>query len=151
MSRKSKRASDAAPESAAAPPTKRPASGPVASAERPWPSASVLNFARVLLLIALGISAYLAWTSLTRGTVIGCGPESDCDRVLQSRWARWFGVPVSVFAVVVDLLTLLGAFALGNGSGAIRSRGGYAAALGSMLILGAGLWFMTLQVAAVGI
>lgn len=112
----------------------------------------MLNFARVLLLIALGISAYLAWTSLTRGTVIGCGPESDCDRVLQSRWARWFGVPVSVFAVVVDLLTLLGAFALGPAMPApTRRRGWVAATFGSMLIFGAGLWFVVLQLISVGI
>jgi len=106
---------------------------------------------RLLLFVALGVSAYLAWVSFSHGALAGCGPESDCDRVLQSRWSRWFGVPVSFFAVLVDALTLWGTFSLGGASEVARARGGYAATLGSMLILGAGLWFVALQVAAVGI
>ena len=151
MSHKSKNADDNAKHSAASPP-RTPVSAPIAREGRPWPSTTLLNVARALLLIALGISAYLAWTSLTRGTVIGCGPESDCDRVLQSRWARWFGVPVSAFAVVVDLLTLWGAFALGPAVPApTRRKGWVAATFGSMLIFGAGLWFVALQFISVGI
>ena len=46
---------------------------------------AALNAARFLLVVALGVSAYLAWTSFTHGSLVGCGPESDCDRVLQSR------------------------------------------------------------------
>ena len=152
MSRKAKRdARTAKPATAASPPeTTVPA--PVAPAEAPWPSATILNIVRALLLVALGVSAYLAWTSLTRGSVIGCGPESDCDRVLQSRWARWFGIPVSVFAVAVDLMTLWGTFALGPAASASARRRGWAAVtFGAMLILGAGIWFVALQFVAVGI
>jgi uncharacterized membrane protein/protein-disulfide isomerase len=152
MSRKLKRAATTAKQSAADSPPEATAPSRVAPAERPWPSAAVLNVVRVLLFVALGISAYLAWTSLTRGSVIGCGPESDCDRVLQSRWARWFGIPVSVFAIVVDLLTLWGTFALGSGSTvAKRQRGWIAVTFGAILILGAGLWFVALQFVSVGI
>src|SRR4030095_10165840 len=103
-------------------------------------SPTVLILARALLFVALGVSAYLAWTSLTRGSVIGCGPESECDRVLQSRWARWFGIPVSLFAVGIDALTLWATFALGPGASApARRRGWFAVTFGGMLILGAGL------------
>ena len=113
---------------------------------------AVLNVARALLLVALGVSAYLAWTSITHGALAGCGPESDCDRVLQSRWSRWFGVPVSAFAVLVDVLALWGTFSIGAGvPSEARRRGEFLAALGLMLILGAGAWFITLQLAAVGI
>ena len=118
-----------------------------ASAIRP----AILVVVRVLLLLALGVSAYLAWVSLTHGSLAGCGAESDCDRVLQSRWSRWFGVPVSGFAVVVDALTLWGTFAMGSASELSRMRGWHVAVLGSLLILGAGIWFVILQVAAVGI
>jgi uncharacterized membrane protein len=117
----------------------------------------MLNVVRALLLVALGVSAYLAWTSLTRGSVIGCGPDSGCDRVLQSRWARWFGIPVSLFAVGIDALTLWGTFALGPGAlgtgtpAPARRRGWIAVTFGGMLILGAGLWFVALQFVAVGI
>ncbi len=137
---------------ASAPPPATTAPPPVTPAERPWPSATMLNVVRALLLVALGVSAYLAWTSLTRGWVIGCGPESECDRVLQSRWARWFGIPVSVFAVGIDALTLWGTFALGPGAPtSARRRGWIAVTFGGMLILGAGLWFVALQFIAVGI
>jgi len=55
---------------------------------------------RLLLLIAVGVSAYLVYASF--GTsVAGCGPDSGCDKVLQSRWSRWFGVPVSAFSLAV--------------------------------------------------
>ena len=80
----------------------------------------------------------------------GRGPESDCDRVLRSGWSRWFGVPVSAFAVLVDALALWGSFSLGTGVPvAARRWGEFLAALASMLILGAGAWFVLLQVAAV--
>src|SRR5206468_9560838 len=152
MSRKAKRDARTAKPATTAPPPETTVPAPVAPSERPWPSATVLNIVRALLLVALAVSAYLAWTSLTRGSVIGCGPESDCDHVLQSRWARWFGIPVSVFAVAVDLLTLWGTFVLGSAASAPARRRGWAAVtFGAMLILGAGLWFVALQFVAVGI
>jgi uncharacterized membrane protein len=56
---------------------------------------------RFLLLIALGVSIYLAYVGFTGSAVAGCGPDSGCDKVLQSRWSRWFGIPVSAFSVLV--------------------------------------------------
>jgi uncharacterized membrane protein len=56
---------------------------------------------RLFLLIALGVSIYLAYIGFTGSAVAGCGPDSGCDRVLQSRWSRWFGIPVSAFSVLV--------------------------------------------------
>ena len=60
-----------------------------------------LLFVRLLLIVAFGISAYLAWNSLKGGGVPGCGPQSDCDKVLSSRWGFLFGLPISVFALPV--------------------------------------------------
>src|SRR5687767_9074019 len=62
---------------------------------------------RVLLSIAFCLSAYLAWNSLQGGAVPGCGPESDCDKVLSSRWAYVLGLPVSLFALPVYLAALV--------------------------------------------
>jgi len=119
------------------------------TARTPTPSAAILNVARVLLLAALAISAYLTWAAFARGTLAGCGPESDCDRVLQSKWSRWFGVPVSVFAVGIDALALWGTFALAGGATPeARRRGGFVAALGALLILGGGIWFIAIQLFA---
>jgi uncharacterized membrane protein len=110
----------------------------------------VLVIIRLLLLVALGVSAYLAWVSLTHGMVAGCGPESDCDRVLNSRWSSWFGVPVSLFALVVDAVALWSTFALRGPTPEGRRRGALAGAAAAMMILGAGFWFIALQLFSVG-
>jgi len=72
-------------------------------------SRAELWFARLALFAAFAISAYLAWHSFQGGSVPGCGPESDCDRVLASRWSRLLGLPVSLFALPLyaGLLALL--------------------------------------------
>jgi uncharacterized membrane protein len=62
---------------------------------------SELMLVRLALFVAIGISAFLAWNSLKGGAVPGCGPESDCDKVLSSRWGTIFGLPVSLFALPV--------------------------------------------------
>jgi uncharacterized membrane protein len=56
---------------------------------------------RILLLVASAVSLYLTFSTLTGASVAGCGPDSGCDRVLQSRWSKWFGIPVSAFSVLV--------------------------------------------------
>ena len=76
------------------------------SPAQPAISSFALNAARFLLLLALAISVYLAINSLKGGGVPGCGPESDCDKVLSSRWASVFGVPISLFAVPVYVAAL---------------------------------------------
>jgi uncharacterized membrane protein len=60
-----------------------------------------LNAGRLLFFVALAISVYLAINSWNGGGVAGCGPESDCDKVLSSRWATVLGVPIGFFAVPV--------------------------------------------------
>jgi uncharacterized membrane protein len=92
---------------------------------------------RAGLLLALGISVFLAWNSFHDGRVPGCGPESNCDKVLSSRWAYVFGLPASVFALPIyaALLVLL-----------FRRNLNWKAALPlALTILGAALWFSALQ------
>src|SRR6185503_6600981 len=55
---------------------------------------------RLCLIIAVGVSMYLAYLSLSGSSAVGCGPDSGCDQVLQSKWSRWFGVPVSLFSIL---------------------------------------------------
>ena len=69
---------------------------------------------RCLLLVALGVSIYLAYVGFTGSAVAGCGPDSGCDKVLQSRWSRWFGVPVSAFSVLVYGALLATSFRFGK-------------------------------------
>ncbi|MEY2411121.1 MAG: hypothetical protein QOF48_3791 [Verrucomicrobiota bacterium] len=137
-------------------PSPHPGATVTPAVERSAPATPVnmatVQVARVLLCVALGVSIYLAWISFTHGSLAGCGPESECDRVLQSRWSRWFGVPVSAFAVLVDATTLLATFAsVGGAPSAVRAGARSIVLLGATLILGAGSWFVALQLFAVGI
>jgi uncharacterized membrane protein len=71
-----------------------------------------LRIIQALVLIAFGVSCYLAFLSLTGSQAVGCGPESGCGKVLTSRWAYWFGIPVSLLALIVDAAFLFGTFQL---------------------------------------
>lgn len=55
----------------------------------------------VLFAGAFLIAIYMAWQSLSGRGLAGCGPESECEIVLASRWGSFLGVPVSVFGAVV--------------------------------------------------
>ena len=101
---------------------------------------------RLLILIAAGVSAYLLSVSWSGGHVVGCGPGSACDAVLQSRWAYVFGLPVSVLALLVDLALLLTTFSCGAKSTPKQRRAAWEIlAPCSVLVLGSALWFVALQ------
>ncbi len=65
-----------------------------------------LRISVALFATATPVAGYLAWVSLHAGSVAGCGPQSSCHAVLQSRWAYWFGMPVSLPAMAVYLLMI---------------------------------------------
>jgi uncharacterized membrane protein len=106
-----------------------------------------LPLARWLMLLAIGLSSYLLYVSLSQGAAAGCGPDSGCDRVLKSRWAYWFGLPVSAPALLV-YLALFGA-TIGlkrTGDPALKRRiwqGMFALAAA---ILASAAWFIFLMV-----
>ena len=109
----------------------------------------LLRAIRLLTLAAMGISAYLAWNYYTGGRAMGCGPESGCDKVLQSRWAKWFEAPVSLFALAVYSLILGASFRLRQRTPPEVQRKAWAWLVACALIVaGAALWFTGLQVFA---
>lgn len=56
----------------------------------------------VLALIAVILSAYLAWSSWRQETLLGCGGEgANCEDVTATRWGKWFGIPVSAGGIFV--------------------------------------------------
>ncbi|TWU17207.1 Vitamin K epoxide reductase family protein [Novipirellula galeiformis] len=64
--------------------------------------------------VALLSSGYLAWVSLTSGSVAGCsGSLFNCDHVLHSRWATILSVPVSIPAMLTHA-TLIGLLMVGR-------------------------------------
>ncbi len=94
--------------------------------------------------IALLLSGYLAISSLQGGTVAGCGPESSCDAILKSRWAYWFGLPVSVYSALFYIAALVLLWAPGPWSSKPAFR---ATALMTVVFLipGAAFWFIGIQ------
>ncbi len=102
--------------------------------------------ARFLLLIATAGAGYLAWVSLSGGTVAGCGPSSGCNEVLQTRWAYWLGVPVSLPAMLVYLGLLVATFFAQDDRRPERRRKAWLWILGlSILVAGAAAWFVGVQ------
>ncbi len=106
----------------------------------------VLIPARLLATVALAIDLYLAFVSLRNGSVAGCGPDSDCQAVLGSRWAYWFGFPVSAVAWLIYAVFLGSTFGLDPQKNHEQQRRAWALTWTSgSLILGAALWFVVLQ------
>lgn len=106
--------------------------------------------ARVCLVIAAAVALYLLWVSTRGGSIAGCGSGSDCDKVLQSRWSKWFGLPVSGFSLLI--YAALFAASLGLRSDARptqRQFAGSAILPGAILVLGAAVWYTVLQFAVI--
>jgi uncharacterized membrane protein len=101
----------------------------------------------VLLVCAILGAGYLAWFAITNGPLAGCGTGSGCNRVLQSQWAYWLDIPVSVPALLV-YVGLLGATILARKPASLdNERGAWAAIISlSVIVAGAALWFVGLQV-----
>ena len=111
------------------------------------PTPAWLLWARVLLAVAILGAGYLAWVAIHNGPAAGCGPESGCNAVLQSRWAYWLDLPVSVPAVLVYLALLGMTVLLQKRPSPDEQRGSWAAIIIlSVSVAGAALWFVGLQV-----
>lgn len=105
--------------------------------------------ARAFLILAMGVAGYLAWGSLTGGPLVGCGPTSDCDKVLQSRWSNWLGVPVTAPALIAYLTLVIASFSLGKSPPPPNQiSSSKVIVFLSVVVAGAALWFVGIQVFA---
>jgi uncharacterized membrane protein/protein-disulfide isomerase len=115
--------------------------------ERPLFSTPVLWAIRVLSLLAVVVSSYLAYVSLGHSTVAGCGEMGplDCEAVMGTPWSRWLGLPVAVGG----LACYTGLFILSSILRRLSPRASRVAAtllvMLSVVAAGAGLWFVSLQ------
>lgn len=113
------------------------------------PSRALLWTFRILCSIALAISVYLAWTALNATEVYGCGGGElfDCSHVLNSRFAKIFGMPVSVPAVgmYASLLAVLAFFRPGAPESLLKFGWGLLT-IGALSAGLAGIWFTSVQV-----
>lgn len=101
---------------------------------------------RGLLVFASFITAYLAMISLAAGgQAPGCGPGSNCDKVLSSPWAYWLGIPVALPGLGLYGAFLFSTFLLKLDQLEKAKRVLNMLTLCSFAILGAAVWFVGLQ------
>ena len=109
-----------------------------------------IQITRALLISASVITAYLALLTLAQGgDVPGCGPDSDCDKVLRSKWAYWLGIPVSIPGLCLYLLFFLKTFGIKyNNLSPINKkqiRSLNTLTLCAFGVIGGGIWFIGIQ------
>jgi len=99
--------------------------------------------ALLLLGVAAALAAHMAVSSLRGGGLAGCAPGSGCDQVLTSKWAHFFGMPVSLGG----LLAYLGLIASATAGFGVKGKSG--ARAGAVVLSGvaiaAAVWFYALQ------
>ncbi len=108
-------------------------------------SSGLLWGARLLLLIALAVSSYLLYHSLSGGgQLAGCGADSafDCETVLTSKWSKVWEIPTSALAIAIYVITL-GALNLVKRPNTTLAK--LIAGVCAMSIIGSGVWFTYLQ------
>ena len=100
-----------------------------------------------LLAVAIAGAGYLTVVALSHGAVAGCGPGSGCDKVLQSRWAYWLNLPVSLPALLVYGALFIAVRQAGKRSvSPDEERGAWTAIIPlAFVVAGAALWFIGLQ------
>ena len=118
----------------------------VAQLQLPQPRNTQINCARAFLLVAIAMAGYLAWASLSGGSLAGCGPESGCDHVMQSRWAYWLGIPVSIPALLTYLGIFTATFSARQSALVARQKVAWTLIIIlSVTMTGAAVWFIGLQ------
>ncbi len=101
---------------------------------------------RLFAFIALAVSVYLLYVTFGGTSVAGCGPDSGCDKVLQSRWSKWFGIPVSLYAVLLYGAMLILTFRLSPAVLPERQRDAWVKLIPlAALALASIVWFSVLQ------
>ncbi len=98
---------------------------------------------RLLLALALGglaINLLLLFRRLLGDGVVGCGGGSACAELLNSRWSQVFGIPVTVFGVLIYLGLVVSLIA--------RNRPLLSPMLG--VLIGVAAWFGWVQAVLLG-
>ena len=119
-----------------------------ADATTDLPTAPAVWARRALRLTAaagLTLSLFLAWPALSHGPLPGCGGGGGltCGSVMFTRWARWFGIPVSALSTVLYLVALVASVYASPGRTARQQSIAFKALVASaVMAVGAGVWFM---------
>ncbi len=114
------------------------------------------TFSWILLvpaIVAFGISCYLAYTTLTATDVAGCGGGTfDCSHVLNSKYSKWLGMPVSLLAAAnyLAMLIALATLCLGTATNPWRRLCWAIVACCGLTAGMAAIWFISLQAFVIG-
>ncbi len=108
----------------------------------------VIWLMRFVAVGALLVAIYLAWSTLVVGSVAGCGGGAvmDCNHVLQSKYSKVLGVPVSIPASALYVV-LIAALFMVNPKNSTENR--WAWKLSSLCVLSAAaaaIWFIAVQI-----
>src|SRR6476660_357576 len=107
---------------------------------------------RVLAWLAFGVASYLAWSAVTQTSVAGCsaGSNAGCDLVLTSSWSKWLGIPVAVLGVGCYALLATLSVLLGLRSLQVNRWISTVFVMLSIAAAGVSLWFVGIQIFALG-
>jgi uncharacterized membrane protein len=106
----------------------------------------LLLLIRTALTGAVLVAIYLAVLAFSGGKAVGCGPDSGCDQVLQSKWSTFFGIPASLLALPLYGLLLVGTRGLTGKIPPVRQCQTWAWVLPcAVAVAGAAVWFVVLQ------
>ena len=101
--------------------------------------------------IALLFSGYLAYVGFTSTQVVGCdGGLFNCDHVLTTRWAKIFGVPVGLLAVMLYSNVIIAIGFLRLGRDVFRRIASTVMMASAAAATTAAVWFVSLQVFTIG-
>ena len=100
----------------------------------------------VLASLAAGLSALLLYQSQTLNALPGCGGGSGCGVVLSSRWAFWFGVPVSLPALLLYTAMLAAVIMREPASKKPQRPALFVMAICAVAAMFAAAWFVSVQI-----
>ena len=114
------------------------------------PANWVLALLCVPMMLALGVSAYLSYASLTASEIAGCsgGEVFDCGHVVNSKYSKFLGIPVSLLAMGTYAAMLMATVVTASQRLSVKSRQwGWTAVTGLAIAAAlAALYFIFLQV-----
>ena len=111
----------------------------------PAPPVWALWALRLAAAAGLALSLWLFWPVASGSAMPGCGtdPGFTCGSVLVSRWARWFGIPVSILAALLYATALVALVYVAPGRSSRQQAVAFKLLVAlAIMAVGAGLWFM---------
>ncbi len=118
-----------------------------------YPPGWALNTVRLLSFFALCVTCFLAWSAFQVGDIAGCGGGGiwDCGHVLQSRWSKFVGIPVSIPAAALYASMFVSLMFVGCGlPNRVRNLGWSLVTILALAAGSAALWFISLQIFVLG-